>query len=452
VNFDNLVKTIAIIGMTYNYGAEVIAEQASIEDLAFKYYHIPAIAVYTSDDGTTKKDLLFERDYMTLYQDASEGLSTDTLFYSWDNSFDYLFAGALYVIITLRVTPNEGELSELSEEGRALYEASTNLIQYSISGIYEELLTNATESIKTWERKYYVSYGDSADSPPQGTNPEEVDTLFAARSYEKSTVYQQDSVEGVNNIDGSSKDGFTITSKVRGRILHKIYEDETNLSGDVYTMEGVQKKLFDASIKTNPTTAAMSPIVPPSLQEALSSEGVRFLEAGGTFTLENTLLSELAEINSFQPINGEGHKYLPSDYHEDNCKGWCGDKENAVFTYIFTCMDEEADGAYTGQGYDDAYTAFYWGTYNYLARKDLAETVIENVLNKKYGGSSETKIWVDDSESELLFYTLEPLMDTVTVAGADISYNLNYLAVSMNWQNAYFNTAENSGWELATLD
>ena len=448
VNFDNKVKTISAIDMTYNYGAEVVDVSSEVgKAKVYKYYHIPAIAVYTSEDGVTKKDLLFEKTSMVLYLDSTADMTTETFNYPWENTFDYLFSGSLYIIVDLRITPTADELAALSEDELKAFSKSISLVQYSIFGVYEELLTGAKEYINTWERKYYVSYGNSGDSPPQGKSPEENPTLFI-RSFEKSTPYIKESSSGVTNMEGSDKDGFTITSKIGGGILHLLYEDESRLDGDVYELEGMQKKIFDESIKINVENATMRSVVPPSLKGILASEGMRFLDSTDVATFENTLLTKLAEINSFQPMSGEGHKYIPSGYYEANCRGWCGDKEDAVFEYVFTPLDEEAEGAYTGQNYLSALDTFYTGTYNYLQRLDFANIVIENVFNKKYGGSSATKIWVSDEESTLLFYTLEPLMDTFTVGGFSGSYNLNYLALSMNWHNAYFNTAENSGMSL----
>lgn len=444
VSFDYKVKTISSLEMTYFYGADPLIGED--ENTVYNYYHIPAIKIYSSEDGITKDFLLYENATMTLYIDNSIDLSTNTLVYSWDNTLEYIYNGASYIIIELRVSPNAKELSELSDKQLSMYEASLNYVKYEVYEVYESVLANATESVRSWERKYYVSYGNSGDSPPQGNEPSEISTLYP-REWEKSTVYTKDTSEGVLNMDGSDKNGFTITSKIRGRVLHEIYEDNKNLDGDLYVMEGKQKKIFDSSLKVNPENALMYSIVPPSLEEYLVNEGVSFLEQPVNLILKNTLLTELAEINNFKPISGEGHKYLPSEYHHGNCKGWCGAKEDAVFEYVFTALDEEANGGFTGQSYRSAFDMFYFGTYLYMERKNLADLVIENVFNKEYGASSATKIWVDSEESSLLFTPFQPLVVTTTTAGTP-SYNLQYLAASMNWHNAYFNTSELSGESL----
>lgn len=441
-SFDEKVKTIAAVEVTYTYGAIRLEDDESVDDkkVIYKYYHIPAISVYTSSDGTTKETLLYEDGAMTLYLDKSIGETVETKSYSWDNSLDYLLTGSTHIIIEFRTTPNSEELAALTESELAVYNSSVNYISYNVYDIYEAILTNASEPIRVWERKYYVSYGNSGDSPPQGFDPENTSTLFALGS-EKSTVYNKDYADGVLNMSGSDADDFTVISKLRGRKLGKLYEDNARLDGDVWALEDKQKKLFDSVYNMSVPYAYMGPAISPSLSKLLDEEGMCFY--GPPLTLENSLMAELAEINQFEPMNGEGHQYI-ADYsgYELKCYLFCGSGESKM-EWVFTCMDDEADAAYTGQGYQNAAYLFYWGTYNYLQRRDAAEATIENVFNKKYGGSTATKIWVSDEQSELLFPTLYPQFLDVVPSSAKISYNMEYLKLSMNWQNAYFNTAEN---------
>lgn len=449
VFFDYRVKSVAAVEMIYTYGAEPV-DSGSSKTPIYKYYHIPAFKIYRSDDGVTKNELLYENPYMVLYFDSSTTLTTETKTYTWDNKFDYIYSGSMYAIVELRVTPTAEELSELTDAELKIYGAAINCVSYELYDVYEEVLTDASEPIRTWERKYYVSYGKSGDSPPQGASPETVSTLFP-RSVEKSTPYHVDSSTGILNMDGSDKTGFITTSKVRGRILHKIYEDGTALKDDIYTLEGEQKKLFDASISINPEEAYMAAVIPPTLEGLLTNEGVRFLTNKPTLSFKNTLLTELAEINSFEPMSGEGHKYIPSEYSQGKCdyQGPCGSKMDAVFDYVFTSMDEDA--GFTGSGGQSAFEMYYSGTENFMMRKEMAELLVENVFNKKYGGSSDYKIWVDDGDTTLTFPTLTPLRGGSASQGVNLSYNLDYFAISMNWHNAYFDTARRSGETPITI-
>jgi hypothetical protein len=455
-SFDNKVKTISSAEITYTYGAVLVEESTqSSEDRSneltessnepkkpiYNYYHLPAVSIYTSSDGVTKETLLYEKDYITFYLDSSVGETIETITHSWDNTLEYIMTGSLYIIIEFRATPIDSELAALTEEELAVYNKSINYASYNIFDIYEAILTDAYEPIKTTERKYYVSYGNSGDSPPQGTDPEEISTLYV-RSIEKSTPYTRDYSDGVLNMDGSDSDSFKIMSKVRGRILGKLYEDEEALTGDIWEMEREQKKLFDAAFNMSTPWSVMEPVIIPSLTKFLDEENISFF--GTFFTLENTILAELAEINQFEPMSGEGHKYIPNyeNFYDKKCTMYCGSPESAM-EWVYTCMDEEANSTYTGQGYDNAAYAYYWGTYNYLQRRDLAEAVIKNVFSKEYGGSSANKIWANDEESELVLPTLFPTFLNAAAPTTQVSYNLEYLKLSMNWQNAYFNTAEN---------
>ncbi len=440
LDFDYKLKTIASVEMTYKMGFEPDEEDPK----ARTFYHVPAIKVYSSSDGVTRKDLLFEKANVDFNLNIKEFVFVDTIKYEWKNNFDYIYQGTPFLIIDLRATPTEEELKGLNEAQAKLYGEANNFVDYSLYEVSEEVLDSATEGIKTWERKYFVSYGDSGDAPSQGVDPENDSALFP-RNSERSTIYNRDSSEGVLNIPGSEANNFIMTSKVRGRILHELYEDCENLRGDIYSMEGEQKKIFDKTVAQDPKEGSMFISSPPGLEKLLADEGVSFINSSEVSIFENTLLAPLAEINKFKPMSGKGHKYLPSDFYESRCDsfGPCGDKRDQVFNYIFTPMDENASSRYTGQGYNNAITAFYSGTLNYIKRKEWADLVRLRVFNKLYGESSAHKIWVSDEETKLLFFFLEPLFISYSSSSTSYDYNYEYLKLSMNWHNVYFNTAEN---------
>lgn len=449
-SFDNKVKSITAVDITFSYGATVDESlQVEGKPTVYKYYHLPAITVYSSSDGVTKDSVLYNNPTMTLCVDSSLSMVVTTKTYAWDNTIDYLFAGSAYVIVEVRTTPTETELAALSEAELLMYNKSKNYVSFKIFEMYEAIFTDAYEPLTTWERKYYVSYGNSGGSPPQGVDPENTTTLWA-RGAEKSTPYTRDCSDGVLNIDGSDADKFTIMSKVRGRILGKLYKDGEVLSGDVWEMEGKQKELFDEAVEMSDPYNVMEPITIPSLSKYLDEESICFY--GNYFTLENTLPFELAEINRFDPMSGEGQQYIANYMTLDyKCvPPLCNDGGAlSSMEWVFTSMDE--DSQFTGQGYASAFVAYYGGTASYMDRKALSDALIENVFGKQYGGSTETKIWASDSETELLFPTLSPLyLDTVD-SSVSISYNMTYLTLSMNWHNAYFNTAENFAGSPSTV-
>lgn len=430
-------RTFNKIELSFKFGSELITPSDDSNKRMFKYFHVPEIEVVAVKDNTT----LYRSDGMELYAANSVGYEVKKVVCVWVNTLDHIKDGHPELLIKLRTAPTDSDLTKLTPEQLTLFNKSINIIASTATPfLYEAILVDAAETIETYERRYYVSYGDSADAPPQGNNPEELHTLFYKTNH-KSTVFNIDSNEGIQNMDGSENE-FTICSKTRSRLLYEIIEDETILTGGVHTLEKKQKEFYDKAVSQDVDSLIMTFVVPPGLSELLSNNNISMAVAPN-LVLTNTVVSDLAEINSFEPMSGEGHKYLPGKPSKTRCDvaSPCGGLPDDFFDYLFVNQDANADKAATGIGYSDAFTSYYGGTLSMLERTDLAKYTIAGKFAKLYGASSENKIWVNPEQTKLIFEFLAAMFtDNAGVSSSKNSYNYDlFLRGSGHWHDVYFN-------------
>jgi len=421
--FDNIMRTIGRVSFSYEYGPNLIspavisANNTQVTQAVYSYSHMPEISIYKSSTGTaTGATLLYKSSGMKLYDGPPEGVievKSETV--EWENSWDYVAGGEVGLYVVFRTTPTVEEISKLNttllDSGR--YNSSLNLVNVLNTQLYKEELTDAQENIKIWERKYYVSYGHSADGPPQGTG--EVKTLTDLPMTPHS-VWQVDSVEGVNGIAGSNGQHAYI-NKCRGRFVFDIHEDEELLdTGSIAAMENLQYELYNQAANKATTLSAMQGIMPPGLQKLLTDNGVIF---GGaeSLSLENSLISTLAEINNFPLMQAEGHSYIPSSPWTEGCGGsythsaltrcYGGD----TFQWRYTNFD----GDYDTDIFEDSHyaweslTQFNMGTYWMLQRREADFYLADTVFPRLYSRNTKNRIFrADEAEFSDMTY---PLMD-----------------------------------------
>jgi hypothetical protein len=444
--FDSIKRTIGKLEVSYKYGMEEITAPTATTSGTYTFYHKPQISVFASEDGLTKGTQLYTDSGMDLYKHSDgENMEVKLTTLTWNNTIDYIFNGKIGLYIELRITPTSEELDSLSSADKTFYNTNINLVGIESESIYDEVITDAKENIYAWERKYYISYGNYGDAPPQGKNPDK-QVLWPEDTYIRSTVYNKDDIDGVYNVDGSGEDGFVMTSKVRGGRFYEIYEDKTTLSGDVHVLEGEQKKLYDKATSINPEDISMNNVISPGLSELLKSSNLTYNSAV-TFLIHNSLILDLASINSFPPMSGEGHEYVPSKPSQSNCSGGGRGPCSAAnipadyFYYSFEPLDPEAEKNYSGIGHSSAFTSFYGGTLAMMQRTALAEALM-GVFGPKYGAASGDSNWVNaEAMTSMLFFNLTPRSYDTSVSVPSVSYNAQYFAYSSHWHNAYFNTA-----------
>lgn len=458
IGFDSIKRTLGGISISFKFGIielsdDQIQQQGEDQITPNEYYHIPQFTIYATDGGETSEAVeLFSTDNMELCLLSQGEMEVVEREYVWDNTLDYIGSGKDSIFIKFRITPNSEELSKFTLNDLELYNNSINIVNVVNAVPYEDILVNATEHINTWERKYLVSHGNSGYSPPQGvdiTKP-----VFRARANEKSTYYQHDGPDGVTNIPGSNGT-IKMASKAFSRHLYEIHEDEESLDAEagVRFLEEKQKVLYSEALSGNVEEELLVSIMPPGLEVIFNIRQLNYTHSVNLM-LKNSLLTDLADINHFDPLSGEGNEYRPGPPTKSDCGGnsYCGPSPDDVFDYKFTNKDSQ-DSKFTGEGGQSAFDLFYGGTENLMYRSYLAETVLKTFY-KKYGASSQTKIWTSPETTDMLFAYLQPVTQGDLTGGTSQSdgfiydgpdYNANYFPLVRDWHNAYFNTADRSG-------
>jgi hypothetical protein len=440
---DAVKKTIRRVEMSFKFGAEILSITpdpiTGKENKIFSVYHIPQITIIRSEDGFSEDSVLYETEGMELYNYGSpDGVDFDVkmITMEWINDLEYIINGSKYLIIKLRLIPTSDEMESMSPDEITEYNKNVNLVHPTVVDLFEEVLKDAYEDIRTWERKYYVSHA-GVENPPQGKD--EDTSAFAPRTNHKSTIWQRDTNEGVYGVDGS-ENPIKMHSKTFSRFVYEITEDKDSVVGTVPQIEEKQKELYDKAISEDMFDSMMMHIIPPGMSNLLDNAMVYYKPSAQLY-LHNSLLNELADINHFDTMNGEGYLYLPGKPNNGNCtRSYCEGVAPPAWNYEFVAQDPNADSRYSGRGYSSPFTSFYGGTASMIQRLYLAEVVRSNVFGPLYGASTENKIWKEpEKNSEMLFYDLQCIYSSVVIP-TPIHWNSQYFAIAMNWHNAYFNT------------
>ena len=339
--FDNVKRTLGRFKFSYKFGSEQVSESGldiATEDVLdkapiYKYYHKPQILIYSADANLNPVRFLYASDEMEIYSGADNNFETLTEVCEWENAWDYIVNGEVGIFIAYRLTPTSSEISDLDDGIKARYEKSNNLISVTGVSLYEEYLTNAQENLNLHERKYYVSHASTDAMPPQGDDDDEDKRVLRKLSNgDKSTVWQEDYLDGVYDVPNSS-DKMTFMNKVRGRLLDELGEDGEVVNDDIYVLEQLQKKFYDAVCDKIEQDSVMVGFLPEPTKTLLKEAGVNF-SGYLDLKLHNSTVAKLATLEAKPQMSAEGHRYQPGPPTEDI---WCG---NAYYLFEYANQDE----------------------------------------------------------------------------------------------------------------
>ena len=338
---DKVKMSIGSVKCTFRFGS-VMAEEAS-KHVAWQgtLYHIPAITFYKGNSLDSMEEVE-SCDSMALATqfDALEDLE---FIYEFENSPADILDGHYYFRITLRLDPTEEEIDDYAGL-RDYFILSHNKVQLNCVNLYYDKLEQGIETIKTYERKYHISYGKHGDFPPHGYDS--TGSLLYPIPDDKSTVFQYDTLRGVVGMPSSAGENKTM-NKCRGRIMKECHEDKEKPPGvNIYDWEAEQKKIHDAiAIQSGYTYFSMKSTIPPGMQRLLDEVGVIFPSWTCSFT--NTLVRPLAEVKPYETYSPCGHfffhntKYMTHRYDCGRHGFVFGRVEADVFdySYIHACSD-----------------------------------------------------------------------------------------------------------------
>lgn len=351
--FDGKKKTIGKIEISYKFGAELLSPKTDESDAVYAYHHKPQVIIYASEDGETAGKELYRTKHFDIFDGDNNAYEIKTEEVSWENELSYIGDGSFGVVIEFRVYPDELELSKVDETIQNRFLSNSNFVSIVSTRSYEEILVDGVEPLKLHERKYYVSYGQSGDCPPQGRDDDENARVLNRRpGHERSCVWQIDTtgskieVKGVPDSSGHMK----FMNKVRGRIVFEGYEDGTVTTNgkSIKAMESKQKELYDLAVNASSASSIMTGILPTAVSDVLKDAGV--MVAGiPNLLLKNTTTAQLAELNNFPQMSGEGHRYQPASPKKEDCgsdakvcidSGRAGDSFLFEYTNLDALLDE----------------------------------------------------------------------------------------------------------------
>ncbi len=318
---DSGIGAISKVICTFTFGAEEHGTPPDLpENVWFgDLYHIPAVTITIGDN------VVYSNSSMELATKNSV-IETESKDYDFDLSASEIFVikkaeatvrkGIIddtnnpdnlntKVKITFRITPTWQEREDAGVNDYYIF--CNNKVRITCIYIYHANFMDAYEPIKTYERKYNVSYGSYGDFPPQGYDTSQ--SLLYPIVGEISTVYQKDFGGGVVGMPNSSGESVTM-DKRRGRLMSESTEDKTPLPDyqTIYQWEALQKKLHDnVAIERGSDSFTMSSVCSPSLKDALAEIGMVFPSWGCVFT--NTYVLPLAKMLLKDPYSPIGHEF-----------------------------------------------------------------------------------------------------------------------------------------------
>jgi hypothetical protein len=370
--FDEKLRRIGKVKLSCFCGFEKI-EATKDEPEKKILYHLPQISIYkASNGGEVIGNLLYQSNGMVLYNESNEG-ELVVKEYMWNNIIADMKDGFDSVIVRLRVAPTESEKANYNLN--LVYNNYYHAVRIDSIELYDETLVDAVEYIIPRERKYYVSYGDYGDHPPQGDGTHR---LLRNIPKDYSTTWQKDSEQGIVGLENSGGE-LEFMNKCRGRFVYDIIEDKTPLptASDLARAEKEQSRLHNmAAFEKGSSTFFLSTCTPPGLKEYLENndmsnpfeswEGVRFI---------NDIIFPLATLNEVAPYSPGGHSWIPSDPYINRV---CGPE-----TFSYDYFNHDTGNA--GQWSANAHWTYYWGTYWIMQRREIADFVYRMNAGRGYG-------------------------------------------------------------------
>ena len=344
---DSGIGAISKVICQFAFGAEKSENEAPEGSWFGELYHIPAAKVYIDNE------LLYECDKMYL-ANRNENIGDKSCTYDLGLSVNDIFnmkkqeadkrkeiisrkdAGkttadidtSINVKIKFRISPTQKEIEEMSGLS-SYYVLADNMIKIECIYLYHTNFIDAKENIKTWERKYYVSYGEHGDFPPHGY--ESTGSLLYPSLTDASTIYQYDSIGGVVGMPNSGGACKTM-NKCRGRILGACYPDKEPLpTNDLYVWEAEQKKIHDDVVDSGDISFQMRAVCLPGLEEYLNKTGSVFQPWSCAFV--NTAVMKLSPVILREPFNAKGH-YFDWDFSRLE-KKMCGRLFSRFYADVF---------------------------------------------------------------------------------------------------------------------
>jgi hypothetical protein len=341
----NSKKAIDRIIFQFKFGSEIKGYDANNQPNEWRLYHIPAIEVAHSDVGLIYTTVFTSGDMILATNE--DKLEDKEAILDWNALAEDVLDPHQKWRFRFRLKPTDHEISAqngLSE----YYEDSESVVVFNCIYIYDTSFGNGRENIEVFERKYNISYGEHGDFPPHGFS--HTNNLLLPATHEFSTVYQRDTIDGVQGMAGTAGEKTTM-NKIRGRIMKECHEDEEELPVNTLSkMEAEQKKIYDEiAIKSGASSFTMRSIVPPGFADKLEEVGATFPERW-TCTFTNTIVLPLTPVTQYDPYNacGEYFDHDFSNFHwEVRCAGShfspfsVGSRE--VFEYtLYSACDGEA--------------------------------------------------------------------------------------------------------------
>jgi len=364
-------------------------------------YHIPAVII--SVNGTNK----YECDIMHV---ADRGVSeTKRCSYSWvvtsqdifdakkieaDNRKSMIESGDIIgttntATITFRISPTEEELAAGIGDDYLDY---LNIIGIKSIYLYTTNFVKSKETVKVYERKYNISYGNHGDFPPHGRNA--TGSLLYPTPNDKSSVYQYDTLDGVVGMPGSAGDQQTM-NKVRGRIMKECHPDKEPIEGpkNLSTWESKQKKVYDdIAIDSGETAFTLTANAPPAIENQLQEVGLSFPRWSCTFT--NTVVRPLKSVVQYATYSPCGHRFRRDfeNMYSYACRGGGGGYQDVVdYIYESVCPQYSEFIPITQV---DALVAYFQGTatvlvnpFDYVEGGLTSQEEIQQRINASQQGS-----------------------------------------------------------------
>ncbi|MFA5408865.1 MAG: hypothetical protein WC343_08875, partial [Bacilli bacterium] len=337
------------IGFMYGASKEIYGITGEERDFL---YSIPKITIFASNDNINWTQL-YSTDTASL-PNRDKVLSATEKFKVIDLYSMGDFTTYSYCRVVLDLTHNESDISLAGYDTKS-YNKYIHKIKLCTVAMYAAKYTNAKEYFTTSERKYYVSYGGHGTFPPHGY--ENTGSLLYVMDYDRSTVYQMDSIYGVVGMPNSA-DACTTMNKVRGRIMKATHADKELVPfSDVLLMEAEQKRIHDdIAIREGSTIIDFKGADLSALPSMWKDLGISL--PSWTCRFENSLVRPLTEIIPRKPYAPYGHKF-DWDFAGVTKTSPCapGRISADVYEYIFI-------NAYTGSVLGtsvDAIVAYYGG-------------------------------------------------------------------------------------------
>ena len=298
--------SIGAVGMQLGFGAVSVDQDLYEQGTVFSgsLYHIPGVKIFSSDDDVSYTKI-YDADSMSMAI-KSDAYNSINCFYELPKTADML-KPFKYLKIVFRLNPTDDEIADVGGDYSLYFFDAENSIYIKYLYVYYNEFLEATESIKTYERLYNVSYGTHGDFPPHGYDG--TGSLLYPLLEDRSTVYQRDALQGVVGMPNSDGECKSI-NKVRGRILKECYPDKHPLEGsDLHEWEAEQKNIHDEiALKSGSTYITLSSVTPPNMRYLL--EKAKAVFPSWSCVLNNTLVSPLMlpfKGSSFSPC---GHQYI----------------------------------------------------------------------------------------------------------------------------------------------